>query len=506
MALASTSRVQLRYVRELVFGLTPSTPSVTRELRFTGESLNFNLSKEVSQEINADRASSSQVAVGAEASGSVNAELSYGEYDELLSGTLQNIWELYGTDGVGTTFTLTSTATTLTASAAPTGANAFTTLKLGQWFTLRGFAQGTANYRRLFRVSKTVAPTSTVITLDPGTPAAVVTAQAGISVSTSRLSNGVIQPSYSIERESGDTAEFFNYRGMTPSSMTLNMAAGSITSLEFAFMGKDVVARDTNSFLPGTPAASRAYDIMSGVSGTSCELWVKGAPLTGTFINSIDLTYDNSLRQQTALCVLGAVGIGNGTIVASMSIELYFSSGRAFFDEMLNNENFEVAFTAFDALGNGYVFTFPKSNVASYTVNAGSRDADLLVTIEVTALLDKGNAIPALRKVLMIDRMGDAINLPQITNQPATGNPAITGTPSVGQTLTANTTAIADGDGLGSFSYVWRRNGVAIPGATASTYVPVSADIGTTLTVVVSFTDGDGFPEQRISAGVAVTA
>lgn len=504
MALASTSRVQLRYARELVFGVTPNAPSVTRELRFTGESLNFNLSKEVSQEINADRASSSQVAVGAEASGSINAELSYAEYDEFFSGTLQNTWELYGTDGIGTSFSLTSTATTLTASAAPVGSSAFTTLKLGQWFTLRGFAIGTPNYRRLFRVSKTVAPTSTVITLDPGTPAAIVTAQAGIAVSTSRLSNGVVQPSYSIERESGDTAEFFNYRGMTPSSMTLNMAAGSITTLEFDFMGKDVTARDTTSYLPGTPAASRAYDIMSGVSGTSCELWVKGSPLTGTYINSIDFSYDNSLRQQTALCVLGSVGIGSGTIVASITAELYFSSGRTFFQEMLDNENFELAFTAFDALGNGYVFTLPKANVATYTVNAGSRDADLLVSVEVTGLLDKGNAVPALRKVVMLDRMGDAVNLVQITNQPATGNPSITGTPAVGQILTANTTAIADADGLGTFSYVWRRNGVAIPGATTVAYTAVGADQGNTLTVVVNFTDADGFPESRVSPGVAI--
>jgi len=504
MALASTSRVQLRYVRELVFGETPNLPSVTRELRFTGESLNFNLTKETSQEINADRASSSQVAVGAEASGSINFELSYAEYDELLSGALQDSWQLYGTNGVGTNFTLTATATTLTASVAPTGTSAFTTLKPGQFITLAGFAAGSPNYRKLYRVSKTVAPTSTVITLDPATPASPVTTVAGISVRTSRLTNGVIQPSYSIERESGDTAEYFNYRGMTVSSMTLNIASGAITTGEFAFMGKDVVAKDTTSHLPGTPAPSRAYDIMSGVSGTSCELWVKGAPLTGTYINTIDISYDNSLRQQTALCVLGSVGIGNGTIVATATCELYFTSGRVFFQEMLDNENFEFLFTAFDALGNGYVFTFPKANVSTYTVNAGSRDADLLVSIEVTGLLDKGNVVPAMRKVLIVDRMGDAVDLPQLVNAPATGFPAITGTPAVGELLTADTTAIQDTNGVGAFSYVWRRNGVAIPGATSATYTAVSADQGTTLTVIVSFTDTVGFPESRTSPGVAI--
>ncbi len=245
---------------------------------------------------------------------------------------------------------------------------------------------------------------------------------------------------------------------------------------------------------------------MSGVSGTSCELWVKGAPLTGTYINSINLTYDNSLRQQTALCSLGAIGIGNGTIVANISAEIYFASGRAFFQEMYDNSNFELGFTVFDSLGNGYAFVFPKANVSTYTTSAGSKDADMMVTVELTALLDKGNAIPALRKVMFIDRMGAPVDLVQVVNNPATGNPSITGTPGVGNVFTAVTTAIQDTNGLGTFGYAWRRNGIAIPGATAATYTQVSADAGSNIAVAVSFTDTAGFPEQRISPSVAVPA
>ena len=55
------------------------------------------------------------------------------------------------------------------------------------------------------------------------------------------------------------------------------------------------------------------------------------------------------------------------------------------------------------------------------------------------------------------------------TNDSPTGTLLITGTPSQGQTLSADTSAIADADGLGSFSYQWQANGVDIAGATAST-------------------------------------
>jgi hypothetical protein len=62
--------------------------------------------------------------------------------------------------------------------------------------------------------------------------------------------------------------------------------------------------------------------------------------------------------------------------------------------------------------------------------------------------------------------------------------PTITGTPTVGQTLTAgNGTWSATPD---SYTYVWRRGGVAISGATSSTYVVVSGDIGATITVTVT--------------------
>ena len=60
-------------------------------------------------------------------------------------------------------------------------------------------------------------------------------------------------------------------------------------------------------------------------------------------------------------------------------------------------------------------------------------------------------------------------------NTPATGAPAISGTVEVGETLTADTSGIADEDGLDNvvFTYQWVRNGTSdanISGATASTY------------------------------------
>ena len=86
-----------------------------------------------------------------------------------------------------------------------------------------------------------------------------------------------------------------------------------------------------------------------------------------------------------------------------------------------------------------------------------------------------------------------------IENQQQPG-PAITGTPTEDQTLTADTSGISDGDGLGAFSYQWMRDGVDIGGATGSTYVLGDADVGTAISVKVSYTDGNGTAEGPLTS------
>src|SRR3990167_3680225 len=75
-------------------------------------------------------------------------------------------------------------------------------------------------------------------------------------------------------------------------------------------------------------------------------------------------------------------------------------------------------------------------------------------------------------------------------NTPPTGAVQITGSLVQGQTLSAVTTALSDAGGLGSFSYQWLRAGSAVNGATQGSYTLVQADVGQTMTVRVSYTDG----------------
>jgi len=81
--------------------------------------------------------------------------------------------------------------------------------------------------------------------------------------------------------------------------------------------------------------------------------------------------------------------------------------------------------------------------------------------------------------------------------------PTISGTPALGATMTADTGRWATLPGVTSYAYQWKRNGVAISGATASTYNLVSADASTNLSVVVTPTDAQGTPAAGGAESVA---
>ena len=96
-----------------------------------------------------------------------------------------------------------------------------------------------------------------------------------------------------------------------------------------------------------------------------------------------------------------------------------------------------------------------------------------------------------------------------VENSPATGQPIINGTAQVGETLTANTSGIADADGLSSvqYEYQWLADDSEIAGATNATHTLAAADEGKVIKVRVSFTDDAGNEEALTSAATgAVTA
>lgn len=406
MALASTSRIQVRYILESTLGTTP-TSGQNYDLRVTGESFTFDIQKETSKEINSSRTLISEVSVSATSPGGFQAELSYAEYDRILAALMQSTWTVFGTNGVsGTGSTVTFTTTTLTASVATSGADSWATLKKGQWFQVQ--CTGALNDKKLLRVSTITAPTTTIITLDVSTVALAESTVAGVKLASSRLTHGTTISSFTFEVQSLDVGQYFAYKGQVPSKATFNAASGALTTLSVDFMGLATVRSTSTNLTGSTNNPSLSYTIHSAVSNPQSLIWEGGAPAAGTYIKSISLEYDNAIRQQSAIGSLAPVDVAAGTIAAKLTLSMYFANGNIY-DKFIADTTTSIIWASLDPSGNGYVFTLPVCNISTYKVTAGAKDQDLMAEVTMTLLEDRSNADSTLRKEIFIDRVGVAV-------------------------------------------------------------------------------------------------
>jgi hypothetical protein len=86
---------------------------------------------------------------------------------------------------------------------------------------------------------------------------------------------------------------------------------------------------------------------------------------------------------------------------------------------------------------------------------------------------------------------------------PSSGSVTISGTPTVGQTLTVSNN-LADEDGLGTITYQWKSDGSPISGETSSSYTLKQADVGRSVKVTASYTDGQGIAKGLTSSATSL--
>lgn len=138
---------------------------------------------------------------------------------------------------------------------------------------------------------------------------------------------------------------------------------------------------------------------------------------------------------------------------------------------------------------------------ATYTVRRADAGSRITVTVTGTRTGYQSTSRASEPTATVVD----ALDVPPATPAPAPGDepfadapsPTITGDAAVGSTLTAETAAWTPE--ATALSYVWKRNGVVVPGRTASTYVPAPRDAGSQVTVTVTGLAEGYAPTSRTS-------
>ena len=90
--MGSANRVRLSSIAEVTKGVTPANPALQTE-RWLSESLAYNIENVQSEQIRADRTEGDLIQVGADSSGDINIELSWGTFDHYFAQAFCNAWD-----------------------------------------------------------------------------------------------------------------------------------------------------------------------------------------------------------------------------------------------------------------------------------------------------------------------------------------------------------------------------------------------------------------------------
>lgn len=380
----------------------------------TGESLSYDITNTKSKTIRSDRGVSDVAQVSSDAGGGIKCEHIFKDMDWALQSVMGADYAVYGTNGVSAALTgITLASGTITAAVAPTGNDQFdhaaNGLKKGQFFGLKPPSGAPANVTEylnsaIFRVSPTVAPSGTVITLDPATPiltAIVGTNGAGMKISTSRVYNGSAMKTWTIEAAHTDVNQFRQYFGMALDSMELTFSSGDIVEVSFEFKGQTMkLAQVTNQ---GVPVAAQTFTPANATKGVF-DIYEGGSKISAiTYIKSGKLKIANNVREQSAVGVFGAAGLALGTFEVTGSLEMYFADATHY-NKVLAGQASALAIPIQDVDGNGYTYSIPKIKYTSAKLNATGMDTDNMLSVEYQGVVDTTSTNDTVGKTMAVYR------------------------------------------------------------------------------------------------------
>lgn len=143
-----------------------------------------------------------------------------------------------------------------------------------------------------------------------------------------------------IEDGALDVAQYRAFKGMTPSTMTMNIAPNAMVTTTFSMVGKDVVVAGTELGAPAAPTGGEPYDSFSG------SLNEGGAAIA--VVTSLSLTLENSFAPAFVVGDQSAPQLEFGRAAVSGQMQVYYEDATLI-NKFLNETESSVSVT----LGNG---------------------------------------------------------------------------------------------------------------------------------------------------------
>ena len=369
---AATNRMGIAFVKETVFGTTPSGPPTLTDVRFTSESLKQDTSTTTSTEIRSDRQIPSVPRTTVGASGDIAWEMYAGGSLETLTAATMQAAEAAVAETAQASLTVTVTAASklFTVTAGTWSASDATA---GDWVKTEGFAA--AGNNGYFRVT---ASNAGGFTVDNADGLVDVTADTGVTVTTGAYyANGTSQRSYTVEKSYADESIFEVTTGATFEGMSLSVPTDGIITGSFSTIGKQAVSGaatvgDGSNGTAGTAAA------MSGVDHVSA-VFIGGETITTT---GLDFSLVNNLRNRQEIGSAFTTSVGAGSLGITGSVQAYFGAGDpvTVMDLYTAGTDTDIA-VLFDDGTNQVLIDFPRVRLTSGQRVAGGQNQDVVMEI-----------------------------------------------------------------------------------------------------------------------------
>ena len=356
------------------------TAGVMKELRFTGESFQQNTGSIQSAEIRSDRQIPAIIRNDVGASGDVNFEFSYEEFDDFLQAGIQGAsWSSEASD-TQTTFSMDAGDNSINDSGSGFVAAGFVA---NQFIKVSGFTGDVVNNT----MYKIVSVITGKMVLAGNTVVADTAGESVTIVMGSQIVNGTTDRSFLFEREYEDIAnEFAVYDGCKVDTMNLTMGADTLVTGTFGFLGATGDSA-TSTVATATEAANvenitNAIDDVDSINDNDTD-----ATLTAF---SFDIA--NNLRQRKVIGTLGADSIGSGSIGITGTVQKFFES-KTLMDKYLDFTTSSLTLMMEDSNGKGYIVDFPSIKYTDGKRVAGGINTDIIADMTFSAFMDTSELI-----------------------------------------------------------------------------------------------------------------
>lgn len=373
---------QVGYKKETTWGVLAGNTGGRLLRRVTA---NFNLVKEAyeSGEIRTDRQVSDFRHGVRSAEGTLNGELSSDSYDDFMGSIVGRDFTAI-TLGAAAQITVTAVGTTYTLVRA-TGSFLTDGLRVGMVIRAAGLTTAADNARNLLVASLTatnavVVPLNGVALTAQGTATSVTLTAPGKQ--TFVPVTGHTDDSYTVEEFYADIAQSEVYTGMKVNSLSVQLPATGLTTVDIGFAGKDLTQTATTQYFT-SPTAQGSTGVFAAVNGV---MLVQGAPVA--LITSADFAIERATENATAVGSNSIADIFTGRIRVTGNLSVYFED--AAFRNYFNAEtpvSIVLTVTAdSSATANFVTFTLPKVKLGSFTKDDG--ELGIIASTSFQALLN----------------------------------------------------------------------------------------------------------------------